>query len=266
MIALRFDIDTYRGLAVQTPPLLDLLDEFSVPATFFCVMGREANLQEIVRLRLLAPSESKSRLNVEAKGGPTSILEAALRPRWVGSRNHELLREIVDRGHELQPHGWSHIRWQRSIDRIDVAEHLRLATEALEAAIGRPATGWAAPGRTTSEAALRAIDDAGLLYAGDLEGEGPFVPAGHRHVQLPLTRFETIAQMRQRGLSDPRIVETYLSDVDEHPDYCCLYEHPDDLGPAERDVLRAVLTGIRDRGRECTTLEPIARTHLRSVA
>jgi peptidoglycan/xylan/chitin deacetylase (PgdA/CDA1 family) len=265
VIALRFDIDTYRGLAVQTPPLLDLLDEFSVPATFFCVMGREANLYEIVRLRLFAPSESKSRLNVEAKGGPMSILKAALRPRWVGARNHDLLREIVDRGHELQPHGWSHIRWQRSIDHVDPAEHIYLASQALEEAIGHPATGWAAPGRTTSGAALQAIDDAGLLYAGDLEGAGPFVPPGHHHVQLPLTRFETIAQMRQRGLSNSEIVDTYISDISDNPEYCCLYEHPDDLGPDERDILRAVLREIRDRGLECTTLEPIARSHLASI-
>ena len=263
MIAFRFDIDTYRGLAVRTPPLLDLLDEFGIKATFFCVMGREANLSEIVRLRLLAPSESKSKLNVQAKGGPASILEAALRPRWVGSRNPRLLREIVDRGHELQPHGWSHIRWQRSLDRIDPADHLRKALDALELAIGRRPTGWAAPGRTTSEAAMRAIDDAGLLYAGDLDGDGPFVPEGHRHVQLPITRHETIAQMRDRGLSDDEIVGTDLHDVDTHSsDYCCIYEHPDDLGPAEHQILRAVFRAVRDRGLATTTLEPVARNVL----
>ena len=265
MIAFRFDIDTHRGLVVQTPPLLELLDDFGIKATFFCVMGREANLHEIVTLRLMAPAESKSKLNVQAKGGATSILKAALRPRWVGSRNPRHLLEIVERGHELQPHGWSHIRWQRSLDRIDVADHLRRALDSLEEVTGERPTGWAAPGRTTSAAALEAIDEAGLLYAGDLDGEGPFVPDGHRHVQLPITRHETIAEMRQRGLSDDEIVISYLRDIDDNPDYCCIYEHPDDLGPAEHGILRILFTEVRRQGRVTTTLEPVARRHLASA-
>ncbi|MDP9417554.1 MAG: polysaccharide deacetylase family protein [Actinomycetota bacterium] len=258
MLAFRFDVDTRAGLVDRTPPLLDLLDSHGIRATFFVVMGHEAHLGEIVRLRFLAPKETKARLNVAAKGGIVRVARAALLPRGVGHRHPGLLRDVIRRGHELQPHGWSHIQWQRNLHCVDVPRHLRLAREALTSVTGREADGWASPGRSSDEGVLRALDEAGVRYAGDLDGEEPFVPCGHAHLQLPVTRFETIAQMRARGLSDDRIVATYLDDVAGHPSYCCLYEHPDDLGPAELAVFDRVFTTVRASGREVLTLGEVA--------
>lgn len=257
MIAFRFDIDTHRGLVRRTPPLLDVLERHAIPATFFCVMGREASVPEIVRLRFLAPKTSKSKLDVAAKGGLASLVAAALLPRYVGSGNPKAVRAIVDRGHEVQPHGWSHIRWQRDIDRIDVREHLRLAMDACEAATGERPVGYASPGRTWNDAALDAFDDAGLLYAGDMDGDAPFRPEGHDHWQLPITRFETIAQLRARGLDDDAIVDLLVADV-EGDGYRCLYEHPDDLGEAELDVFDRLFAHVRGKGIETATLSQVA--------
>ena len=257
MIGFRFDIDTRRGLVDRVPPLLDLLERFGMRATFFCVMGREANLAEIVRLRLLADKSRKSPLNVEAKGGLLSIAKAALLPRAVGYRNGDLLREIIGRGHELEPHGWSHIQWQRNIDRIDVQKHLRLALDHHQRAAGRPAVGFASPGRTWNEAALDAFDEAGLLYVGDMDGTAPFRPAGRAHLQLPITRFETMAEMRRRGLDESQIVETYVADLER--EYCCLYEHPDDVGDRELAVFERLFQHVQATRLEPVTLQEIAQ-------
>lgn len=259
MLALRFDVDTRAGLVERVPPLLDLLDRHGLPATFFVVMGREANLLEIVRLRLLAPRTAKSPLNVAAKGGPLKILQAALLPRAVGSGNPDLLREVVARGHELQPHGWSHIRWQRSLPAVDVAEHLDRARAALQSVTGVAPQGWASPGRSCDERVLSVLDERGLLYGADLDGRLPFVPPSHRHLQLPVSLFETIAQMRARGLGDDDVVATYLRVVEDNPDYCCLYEHPDDLGPAELRLFDRVFTEVVRSGREVVALSEVAR-------
>ena len=258
MIAFRFDIDTRQGLVERVPPLLDLLDAHGIRATFFCVMGSEANLVEIVRLRLLADRDRKSPLNVAQRGGPLKVLKAALLPRGVGHASPGLLREMDRRGHEVQPHGWSHIQWQRNLDAIDVGEHLRRASRAHREILGVAPRGFASPGRTCDERALRAFDEAGLDYAGDLDGSRPFRPAGHAHLQLPVTRFETIAEMRRRGLDDDGIVDAYLADVEAHPEYCCLYEHPDDLGPAELAIFDRVFAGVRARGLEPVTLGEVA--------
>lgn len=258
MLSFRFDIDTRAGLVERVPPLLDALEATGVRATFFCVMGPEANLAQIVRLRLLADRGAKSTLNVAQKGGLLAIAKAAAFPRGVGHRNPQLLREIVARGHELQPHGWSHILWQRALDDIDPADHLRRAMEAYADALGHPPTGFASPGRSCNHAALAAFDAAGLRYAGDLDGSRPFRPDGFDHLQLPITRFETIAQMRRRGLDDDAIVATYLDDVATHPDYACLYEHPDDLDPSALEVFRRVFASVVAAGHQPVTLTEVA--------
>jgi peptidoglycan/xylan/chitin deacetylase (PgdA/CDA1 family) len=259
VINFRFDIDTRRGLVERVPPLLDLLDAAGIRATFFCVMGPEANLWEIVRLRLLADRDRKSPLNVEAKGGALRIAKAALLPRGVGAKNPALLREIVDRGHELGPHGWSHIQWQRNLESIDVREHLHRSLEAYEAVIGAPPIGFASPGRTCNAEALEAFDEAGLAYAGDLDGTVPFRPAGYRHLQLPITRFETIAQMRSRGLPDDAIVDAYIGDLETNPEYCCLYEHPDDLDEAGLSIFERVFAHVRANLEPPVPLREVAR-------
>jgi peptidoglycan/xylan/chitin deacetylase (PgdA/CDA1 family) len=258
VISFRFDVDTRRGLVERVPPLLDLLEAAGIRATFFCVMGPEANLYEIVRLRLLADRSRKSPLNVGAKGGTLAVAKAALFPRKVGIANPELLREIVARGHELGPHGWSHIRWQRDLEAIDVEEHLRRSLAAYERIIGTPALGFASPGRTCNLRALQAFDGAGLRYAGDLEGDRPFRPEGFRHLQLPITRFETIAQMRARGLGDDEIVATYVDDLDANPEYCCLYEHPDDLDDRGLAIFERVFAEVNARFAAPVTLGEVA--------
>lgn len=257
MIVFRFDIDTRRGLVERVPALLALLHEHGIRASFFCVMGREAHLGEIVRLRLMADPSTKAPLNVAAKGGPVRLAVAALLPRGVGHRHPALLRDIVDRGHELQPHGWSHIQWQRNLDHIDVDNHLRRAMVHYERIMGRPATGFASPGRRWNACALRAFDAAGLRYVGDMDGDAPFRAPGCSHLQLPVTRFETIAQMRTRGLDDESIARAYIDDI-EGRDYCCLYEHPDDLGPAELRIFARVFAHVRSQGRTPVTLGEVA--------
>lgn len=258
MIAFRFDIDTRFGLVERTPPLLQVLADAGIRASFFCVMGREANLFELVRLRLLAPSSSKSPVDVASRGGLLKVGLAAAFPRAVGTGNPQLLRRIVADGHELAPHGWSHIQWQRNLERIDVRSHLARALRHHRRIVGRMPVGFASPGRTWNEEVLRAIDDAGLRYGGDLDGTLPVRPEGYRHLQLPVTRFETIAQMRRRGLSDEAIVDTYLADIDANPRYCCLYEHPDDLHDRELEIYRGVFAGVRERGLEPVTLAEVA--------
>lgn len=258
MLALRFDVDTRGGLD-RAGQLLDLLDRHRLRATFFVVMGREATIPEIVRLRLLAPADSKSPLNVAAKGGAAAVIKAAVLPRRVGTGRPDALRDIVRRGHELQPHGWSHIQWQRGLAGIDPADHLRRARAALVPVLGELPDGWASPGRSIDARGLAAMDAAGLRYAGDLPGDEPFVPAGRSTWQLPISHFETIAQMRARGLSDDEVLDTWLTVIHDRPEYCCLYEHPDDLTAREIALFGRLMAALDSGGREVLTLGEVAR-------
>jgi peptidoglycan/xylan/chitin deacetylase (PgdA/CDA1 family) len=262
MISFRFDIDTCRGLLGRTPPLLDLLEEHGLRATFFCVMGEEPNFWEVLRLEVLGGSGARSAL--ERRGGLLQGVWDVLTPEAVGHQHPEQLREIIDRGHELEPHGWSHIRWALDLDGIEVEEHLRLALRHHEEIVGHRAVGFASPGGRWDEDALRAFDAVGLRYAADMEGDEPFRPPGYEHLQLPVTRSETLSEMKDRGLDDDDIVGTVLGDIETHPDYCCIRNQVDDLDEGGLRILDRILRVVRERGLRTATLAEVADVHERS--
>ena len=261
MTGLRFDIDSNYGLTRRVPPLLDLLDKYGLRATFFCVMGTDPSIPEIVRLRLRAKKTEKP-----AGSGPHAvglkwrqlrkILYTLLRPRRVGSGHEDLLRQIAARGHEVYPHGWSHIQWQRNLDRIDAQEHLDLCIRSHREIFGIAPAGFASPGRVVNETALGAFDTMGFQFSGDLDGKAPFYPEGRACMQIPVTWFVTIDELRGGGLADGEIAEALAGHVLER-EFSVLYEHPDNIYGAELAVLDRFYSIITEKGVEVCTFSEI---------
>lgn len=63
---------------------------------------------------------------------------------WVAQRNRGLMRNIVERGHEMASHGWDHAR-VFTMDRAEFAEDIRKAKAELEDASGAAVIGYRAP-------------------------------------------------------------------------------------------------------------------------
>lgn len=63
---------------------------------------------------------------------------------WVAQRNRGLMRQIVERGHEMASHGWDHAR-VFTMDRAQFAEDIRKAKAELEDASGSAVIGYRAP-------------------------------------------------------------------------------------------------------------------------
>ena len=120
---------------------------------------------------------------------------------WVAARHPDLIRRIVDAGHEIASHGFGHMRVDRLTEN-DFRADIRAARQALEDAAGRAVTGYRAPtfsiGATTPWA-HRVLAEEGHRYSSsmfpirhDLYGsaDAPRVP--HRPfadgvVELPMT-------------------------------------------------------------------------------
>ena len=104
MFALRFDIDSNFGLTRRLEPLLALLRQFGINVTFFCVMGRDASLAEILRLRIFGRGQAAP--DGRAMGMPNlrvppnlpKILYTLAFPRRVGHGHPRILRELVAAG------------------------------------------------------------------------------------------------------------------------------------------------------------------------
>jgi polysaccharide deacetylase family protein (PEP-CTERM system associated) len=100
---------------------------------------------------------------------------------WVAKKSGPLMRDIVERGHELASHGYDHAR-VFTFDRKQFAGDIKLARMILEDAAGVPITGYRAPsfsidGRTPW--AYRELAEQGYAYSSSV------APITHDHYGWP---------------------------------------------------------------------------------
>jgi peptidoglycan/xylan/chitin deacetylase (PgdA/CDA1 family) len=102
------------------PRILDLLDRYTIPATFF----------------------------VEG---------------WNAEKYSALVKDVVDRGHEVGAHGWMHEQWD-ALERTTEEELIKHTTHAIEKATGSALYGWRSPGGLITPNTLELLLDAGYRY------------------------------------------------------------------------------------------------------
>lgn len=231
MIGLRIDVDGYYGLVYGVPNLLDLFDKHGLKATFFINMGKEANILDLFRYRLL---KRKGLSSVDlAVGWRYSLkqkLRMALFPQKLGCVHCEILKEIEKRGHEAQVHAWNHLKWTKDFENINVEEELTNMINSYEMCLGKKPIGIVCPQFRYDKRVLDALDKFGFKYAGDMPGDKPFYPAPegkkYAHMQIPTTLTENIEEMKNRGLSLEQIKNTFKNHIDAGG-YRCIYFHAD---------------------------------------
>ena len=122
-IALKIDVDTRRGMDEGVPRLLETLAGAGIRATFFVTMGPDNSGKAALRVfRRKGFAKKMVRTNALRMYGLRTALSGTLLPaRPVGSGRPDLLRAVLDGGHEAGVHGWDHILWH---DRnLDMAPH-----------------------------------------------------------------------------------------------------------------------------------------------
>lgn len=115
------------------------------------------------------------------------------------------LRELADRGHEVQAHGYRH-RWLTTCDRAALAEELRGARETIEDRLGRPVDALSAPHGRWNRRVLREAGRGGYrrVFTSDdwlapAERDGVFV-AGRLMVRNRHTREDVERMVGLSGL------------------------------------------------------------------
>lgn len=115
-IVLRFDIDTHPCVAHGVPLLLDLAKRCDVPMTFYINMGRAVDIRAAISRRVRDTSTGSPAVvkkKIIEKLGFSGWLTALLINPKVGASKPDVLRRIVDEGHELGLHGGrNHGTWQ----------------------------------------------------------------------------------------------------------------------------------------------------------
>jgi undecaprenyl phosphate-alpha-L-ara4FN deformylase len=266
-VALKIDVDTYRGTGQGVPAMLADLAAAGVRASFYFTLGPDRSGRAILRV-FSKPGFLKKMLRTNAAkmyGLRTALYGTLLPAPEIGRRCAEVLRAVEQAGHEVGLHAWDHVTWQDRLDRL-----ARPAVEALidrgiaafEAVFGRPPRGFAAPAWFATADAFEALAARGFDYLSVSRGAvAPFFPRVRGRVldalEIPTTLSTLDEDLGRDGTTAgnyvPRLLARYRPGADE-----VLTVHAETEGLAYRGLFRELLARHRQLGIATTTVAELA--------
>ena len=180
LLALKIDVDTWRGTREGVPRLLEILKRHQAGATFLFSVGPDHTGRAIKRVFRKGFLQKVSRTSVVEHYGVRTLLYGTLLPGPdIGWREAALLRQVAAAGHEVGIHCWDHIRWQDHVVRQSAewtGSEMRRAAERFAEVFGQPARTHGAAGWQMNAAAYDCERELGFDYASDGRGSGPYLP------------------------------------------------------------------------------------------
>ncbi len=194
-LALKVDVDTYRGTREGVPRLVELLKKHGAGATFLFSLGPDHTGRAIRRAFRPGFAGKVKRTSVLQHYGFRTLLYGTLLPGPdIGRRCEREMKAVRDQGFETGIHSWDHVRWQDGVARAGerwTRRELERACERFEKIFGERARVHGAAGWQTNVHALRLSERLGFAYASDTRGTCPFIPVWNAEPfacpQLPTT-------------------------------------------------------------------------------
>lgn len=256
-IALRVDVDTFRGTRRGVPSLLRTMDRHGVRAAYFFSVGPDNMGRNL--WRLLKPTFFWKMMRTRAASlyGWDILLMGTMWPGpRIGRANESVLRDCAKAGHEIGLHAWDHCTWQNKIDKLStqtLREHLKRAYEEIERIVGAPPTCSAAPGWKCTEDALAVKEEFHFRYGSDCRGSAMFLPVveGKRlsTPQIPLNMPTYDEMLGRNGVTRENYNERLLATA--NPDgFNLLTIHAEAEGGSCADLFDDFLSMAKSRGVE----------------
>jgi undecaprenyl phosphate-alpha-L-ara4FN deformylase len=218
-IALKVDVDTYRGTREGVPALLRLLERHGMRATFLFSLGPDHTGRALRRVFRRGFLGKVVRTSVTSHYGLRTLLYGTLLPGpHIARRAREVLRSVAAAGHEVGIHAYDHVRWHDFVARRDAAWTLReleRAQDAFVEAFGTPASVHGAAGWQVNAHLFPLEERLGFRYASDTRGTAPYLPrmdgVAAACPQLPTT-LPTLDELIGRdGLDEGNVHEAVLA-------------------------------------------------------
>ena len=257
-LALKVDVDTYRGTREGVPRLVRLLERRGAGASFFFSLGPDHTGRAMRRMFRPGFFGKVKRTSVMRHYGIRTLLYGTLLPGPdIGRQCAPEMRAVRAAGFEAGVHCWDHVRWQDFVAQRDAAwteREMRLAEERFLAIFGERPTSWAAAGWQTNRHAAAYQARAQFDYASDTRGFSPFLPVWDGKatgcVQIPTT-LPTLDELIGRDSVDPlaELLRLTRSGADH-----VFTAHAELEGGQLGGVLDALLAGWKAQGYEIVSL------------
>jgi peptidoglycan/xylan/chitin deacetylase (PgdA/CDA1 family) len=181
LLALKIDVDTWRGTREGVPRLVALLQRARADASFVFSLGPDRTGRAIRRILRPGFLTKVSRTSVFEHYGLRTLLYGTLLPGPdIGRRGAALLRAVRDAGFETGIHCWDHVRWQDFVARRGqrwTEREMRAAADRYTEVFGESPRTHGAAGWQMNEHAYRLERSLGFDYASDGRGTHPYQPA-----------------------------------------------------------------------------------------
>lgn len=264
-LALKIDVDTYRGTLQGVPRLVEILRRQRANASFLFSLGPDHTGRAIKRAFRPGFMKKVQRTSVVSHYGITTLMYGTILPGPdIGRRGADILRATRDAGFETAIHCWDHVKWQDGVEKANATWteiEMRRAHERYAEVFGNPAPGHGAAGWQMNAHALRLTQRLGYRWASDCRGTHAFMPVWNGEVvhcpQLPTTLPTLDELVGIDGITPDNVHQPLLRAT--APDGRGVRDHVFTLhaeleGLKFGDTLERLLTGWREQGYELVSL------------
>ncbi|HEY2035467.1 MAG TPA: polysaccharide deacetylase family protein [Steroidobacteraceae bacterium] len=266
-IALKIDVDTYRGTREGVPRLAAALERAAARATFLFSVGPDHTGRAIKRVFRRGFLGKVRRTSVTQHYGVRTLLYGVLLPGpHIGRRCGGIMREVARRGFEVGVHTYDHIKWQDGVARASepwARRQLVLAREEFIRVFERAPETHGAAGWQVNDSVPRLERELGFRYASDTRGTAPFMPVAEgievAVPQLPTTLPTLDELIGREDLGGVEPVEHLLALTEQGGDHVFTL-HAELEGGAYLGGFERLLAAWRARGFDLTDVGSYAQT------
>jgi len=218
-LALKIDVDTFRGTREGVPALLEILKRHGAGATFLFSLGPDHTGRAIKRAFRPGFMQKVGRTSVVSHYGIETLLFGTLLPGPdIGRRCADILRRVRDEGFEVGIHTWDHVKWQDGVASADEAWthwQMALARQRFLEVFGEEPAVHGAAGWQMNIHAYRRTQSLGFRYASDTRGTHPFMPVIRAEIvacpQFPTTLPTLDELIGLDGVTEANVAEALLA-------------------------------------------------------
>ena len=267
-LALKIDVDTYRGTREGVPALMTLLERHGAGATFLFSLGPDHTGRAIKRALRPGFMQKVGRTSVVSHYGVKTLLYGTVLPGPdIGKRCAPILRDVRDRGFEVGIHTWDHVRWQDGVAHAKeewTQWQMALAVQRFKEVFGEEPTVHGAAGWQMNSHAYRRTQALGFRYASDTRGTHPFIPVVRAEIvgcpQFPTTLPTLDELIGLDGVTEANVAEALLEKTKDPRDHVYTL-HAELEGMKLAPVFDKLLDGWKAQGYQLVAMRDLVSTH-----
>jgi peptidoglycan/xylan/chitin deacetylase (PgdA/CDA1 family) len=271
-LALKIDVDTFRGTREGVPRLVEMLKRHGAGATFLFSLGPDLTGRAIRRALRPGFMQKVGRTSVLSHYGVKTLLYGTLLPGPdIGRRCAGILRQVREEGFEVGIHTWDHVRWQDGVASADAewtARQMQLAIARFREIFDEMPDVHGAAGWQMNVHAYRSTQSLGFRYASDTRGTHPFIPVVRAEIvacpQFPTTLPTLDEMIGLDGVTEGNVAERLLEQTAEASRDHVFTLHAELEGMKLAPAFEKLLEGWKQQGYELVAMRNLVAAHSHS--